>query len=138
MPGFNEGFSNCLDFHLIDGPRPEGPTVGIYADHPFSEVVADHSGRRFTYAGIAPKLANGQYDLAALRAGEFIVEPGLLYRLAPAGHSDGIHRRGMRHLADSCLRWAANWCSASIQKLGIGNHAFSGTRGERGPKKPTR
>ena len=89
MPRFDARYKECADYHLIVDPRPEGPTVGIYADCPFSESVADYFGRHFTYAGIAPRRRNGQYDLAALRTGEFIVEPGLLYRIVPAGPKVG-------------------------------------------------
>jgi len=102
MPRFDARYRDCADFHLIVDPRPEGPTVGVYADRPFSESVADYFGRRFTYAGVAPRLRSGQYDLAALRTGEFIVEPGLLYRIASGGPKAGRGR-----LLDSLVRSAA-------------------------------
>lgn len=81
MPRFDARYRDCPDFHLIVDPRPEGPAIGFYAGRPFSETVADYFGRRFTFTGIAPRRRNGQYDLAALRHGEFIMEPGLLYRI---------------------------------------------------------
>lgn len=67
--------------YLVVRPRPEGPTVGVYADRPISELVVDYFGRRFTFIGVAPRRSNGQYDLAALRKGQFIVKPGLLYQI---------------------------------------------------------
>lgn len=102
MPRFDTRFRDCPEYHLIVDPRPEGPMVGVYAGHPFSESVADYFGRRFTYAGVAPRLRNGQYDVAALRAGEFIVEPGLLYRIASAEP-----KAGMGRLLEGFLRSAA-------------------------------
>ena len=69
-------------------PRPDGPIVGYYAGHAIADAVVDYFGRRFTYAGIAPRLRNGRYDANALRLGEWIVEPGLVYCADP-GESGG-------------------------------------------------
>jgi hypothetical protein len=55
--------------------------MGFYSDQPIPASIVDDFGRRFVYAGIAPRRWNGQYDVDALKAGEFIVEPGLIYRL---------------------------------------------------------
>jgi hypothetical protein len=33
-----------------------------------------------TYAGVAPRRLDGEFDIDALRPGEFIVKPGLIYR----------------------------------------------------------
>lgn len=81
MSRFDIRFRDYPEYHLIIDPRPTGPAIGVYAERIISESVADYFGRRFTYAGVAPRRSNGQYDLAALRAGEFIVEPGLLYQI---------------------------------------------------------
>ena len=81
MSRFDIRFRDCPEFHLVINPRPVGPAIGVYAEHPFSESVADYFGRHFVFAGVAPRRSNGQYDLAAMRDGEFIVEPGLLYRI---------------------------------------------------------
>ncbi|HXP12069.1 MAG TPA: hypothetical protein VN795_00280 [Stellaceae bacterium] len=76
---------------MVD-PRPTGQIIGVYGGRPFSESVADYFGRHFTYTGVAPRRTNGQYDPAALREGEFIVEPGLLYCIVPAGTKSGMGR----------------------------------------------
>lgn len=76
---------------LID-PRPDGPIVGYYAGHAIPEAVVDHFGRRFTYAGIAPRLRNGLYDVDSMRPGEWLVEPGLIYYADP-GESGGLLKR---------------------------------------------
>jgi hypothetical protein len=66
----------------IDGAA--GDTRGNF------EAAVDYFGRRYVYAGVAPRRRNGKYDGDALRWGEWIVEPGLVYRsaggaAAPAG-----------------------------------------------------
>jgi hypothetical protein len=62
-------------------PRPAGPTIGLYRGLPIAERVVDQFGRRFFYVGLASRRRDGRFDVASLRAGEFIVEPGLVYRL---------------------------------------------------------
>jgi hypothetical protein len=39
----------------------------------------DELGHSYTYAGVAPRLRSGAYNVEALRPGEWIVEPGLIY-----------------------------------------------------------
>jgi hypothetical protein len=57
--------------------------IGEIAGVPIPEAVVDLFGRRFTYVGLASRKRNGTYDLEAVRPREFIVEPGLLYRMDP-------------------------------------------------------
>jgi hypothetical protein len=64
---------------VVVDPKPDGPVVGFYADQPIAEAVVDYFGRRFVYAGVAPRSFNGRYDFGALGPGEWIVEPGLVY-----------------------------------------------------------
>ena len=61
-------------------PRADGPVLGTYAEQPIPAAIVDADGRRYTYAGVAPRLGDGHYDLAALRADEWLIEPGLVYR----------------------------------------------------------
>src|ERR1700690_1655570 len=92
MPRLDARYREAVEFRLMVDPRPTGQIIGVYADRPFSESVADYFGRHFTYTGVAPRRTNGQYDVAALREGEFIVEPGLLYCVVPAGTKSGMGR----------------------------------------------
>ena len=71
-----------LEFSILHNVKPMGCCVGYFAGRELSESVLDGSGRRFVYAGIAPRKWNGALDVAALAAGEFILQPGLIYRLA--------------------------------------------------------
>ncbi|HUL07917.1 MAG TPA: hypothetical protein VLV76_16475 [Candidatus Acidoferrum sp.] len=81
-----------VGYSLLIDPRPDGSIVGYYAGRAIAEAVVDHFGRRFTYAGVAPRLRNGGYDVDALRPGEWIVEPGLIYYADP-GESGGLLKR---------------------------------------------
>ena len=59
--------------------RAEGSVVGYIGDQPIPEAVVDEAGRRYSFAGVAPRRADGSYDAKSLREGEWIVEPGLVY-----------------------------------------------------------
>jgi hypothetical protein len=75
-----------VDYFMLLEPQPDGPTVGFYADQEIAAAVIDADGRRYLYAGVAPRLRSGRYDLDALREDEWLVEPGLVYRGAsPTG-----------------------------------------------------
>ena len=67
------------DYYLLVEPQPHGRVVGYFKDRPIPEFVTDAYGTHYTYAGIAPRLASGRYDVEALRRGEWLVEPGLVY-----------------------------------------------------------
>jgi len=81
-----------VEYLILLEPRPDGPVIGYYAGRAIAEVVLDYFGRRFTYAGIAPRLRSGRYDVDSLRPGEWIVEPGLIYYADP-GESGGLLKR---------------------------------------------
>jgi len=81
MARFDMRTRSSVVYHMIVEPRSAGSTIGYISGIPITEVVTDLFGRRFTYAGAAPRKGNGTYDVDSLRSGEFIVEPGLLYRL---------------------------------------------------------
>lgn len=70
-----------LEYYLLHGVRPDGPTVGHYSGKPVADVVIDAYERRYVFTGLAPRRNDGRYDLGKLRDGEFLLEPGLVYRL---------------------------------------------------------
>jgi hypothetical protein len=78
-----------VDYLILVEPRAAGPVVGFLGGNPIPEAVVDYFGRRYVYAGVAPRRRNGQYDVGALQRGEWIVEPGLLYRSAGARAAAG-------------------------------------------------
>jgi hypothetical protein len=67
-------------FYILIDPRPAGPALGAFQGQPIAAAVIDRDARRYVFAGIMPRTRSGQYDLAVLRPGEWIVEPGLIYR----------------------------------------------------------
>lgn len=69
-----------LEFSLVHGAKPAGRTIGEFAGQKITEAVCDDFGHVLTYAGVAPRRLDGEFDIDALRPGEFIVKPGLIYK----------------------------------------------------------
>jgi hypothetical protein len=69
-----------IEYSILVDPKPAGPTIGHYAERTIPERVQDAFGRLYVYAGIASRRADGNFDDEALRPGEFIMLPGLIYR----------------------------------------------------------
>jgi hypothetical protein len=79
-----------VDFLIIHEPRSNGKLLGTFGGCDISEFVLDQFGHRYEYVGLASRRWNGNFDGEVLRAGEFIVEPGLVYkRLKPDGRKYG-------------------------------------------------
>jgi hypothetical protein len=70
-----------IEYFMLHDAKPIGRSVGLYANREISESVVDDFGRHYVFAGIAPRLWNGEFNVDALRTGEFILKPGLVYRL---------------------------------------------------------
>ncbi len=69
-----------LEYSILHNPRAAGPVIGKLAGKEISEYVYDEFDRLFVYSGVAPRRLNGEFDDKALKPGEFIVQPGLVYR----------------------------------------------------------
>jgi hypothetical protein len=72
--------AETLEYSILHNTKSEGPTIGKLDGKEISEFVTDEFGRLFAYSGVAPRLSNGRLDDTALKAGEFIVLPGLIYK----------------------------------------------------------
>ncbi len=70
-----------IEYFMLYDVKPTGQSVGLYANRQIPESVVDDFGRSYVFAGIAPRRQNGDFDVDALRTGEFILKPGLLYRI---------------------------------------------------------
>jgi hypothetical protein len=81
MPGAVFVPNRPFEYSMLNNVEPIGPSMGFYAGREIPAFVVDEFGRRFAYAGVAPRKWNGVFDADALSAGEFIVRPGLIYRL---------------------------------------------------------
>jgi hypothetical protein len=75
--------SRPLDYFMLQEPHGEGPRVGTFAGEAIPEGMTDCFGQHYRFAGIAPRLQDGRYDVDALRPGEWLVEPGLIYASEP-------------------------------------------------------
>lgn len=85
----------CLILHDVTA---QGPVIGYYLGHPIHDRIADHWRRTYSYAGIIERHRYGRYDPARLGPFEFILEPGIVYRMQIP------ERKG--HLLRKTLRWS--------------------------------
>ena len=67
------------EYFVLANLKEQGAIIGQLAGHPIADTVVDASGSRYRYVGVATRDANGRFDVEALRAGEWIVQPGLVY-----------------------------------------------------------
>ena len=77
--------------------------VGYLADRPI--FVVDSTGSRYRYVGLASRLPDGRYDVQALSPGEWIVEPGLIYRSQAASYSTRRTAGRLAGLASALHIW---------------------------------
>ena len=68
----------CLILNDVTG---QGPVIGYCLGRPIHDRVADHWRRVYTYAGVIARHRHGRYDPARLAPFEFILEPGIVYRM---------------------------------------------------------
>lgn len=68
-----------FEYFVLNDVRPDGAVVAYVADRPVRGAVIDAHGRRYQFAGLARRDSNGRLDVQALRAGEWIVHPNLVY-----------------------------------------------------------
>lgn len=68
-----------VEYFILSNLRSEGATIGHLAGKPIPETVVDASGHCYRFAGVAPRAADGRFDVESLRTGEWIVQPGLVY-----------------------------------------------------------
>lgn len=67
------------EYFILSDVEYEGATIGYLAGRPIRESVTDRDGLRYRFVGVAPRLPAGGFDVLALRTGEWIVQPGLVY-----------------------------------------------------------
>jgi hypothetical protein len=96
MPLATASLARPVEYFILRDVTSIGRSIGVYADRPIADTIVDEHGRRYVYAGIAPRRWNGQFDVDALRPGEFIVQPGLVYRLECP---NGTSRKSLFHKA---------------------------------------
>ncbi len=70
-----------LPYFILNEAEPSGRTIGYLGDVPIAEAVTDCFGKSYVYVGLAPRTWGGDIDVDALKRGEFILPPNLVYRL---------------------------------------------------------
>lgn len=73
-----------IEYFILTNLRFEGAVEGFIDGHPIRHTAIDENGGRYHYAGIAPRDSDGCIDVARLRTGEWIVQPGLVYTAGKA------------------------------------------------------
>ncbi len=96
MPGANTRSGLQADYFILSDWRADGPVIGRHDGRLFTAAVVDDLGRRFVYAGAVPRCPDGTYDTDALGDGEWIVEPGLVYRSDEATALRAMERQAER------------------------------------------
>jgi len=76
-------------YSIMVEPRPAGATIGLYRGLPIAERVVDLFDRRYSFVGVIGRRRDGQYDVDALKPGQFVVEPGLVYGLETPARRQG-------------------------------------------------
>ncbi|CDX61310.1 hypothetical protein [Mesorhizobium sp. M2C.T.Ca.TU.002.02.1.1] len=73
------------EYFILANLKNDGAVIGRLADHLIRETVVDGHGSSYRYVGVATRGPDGRYDVEALRPGEWIVQPGLVYALETKG-----------------------------------------------------
>ena len=68
------------EFFILSHVRPEGNVVGRLGELPIPSQVIGEDGQQYVFEGVATRRPSGRFDVSALRPGEWIVRPGLVYR----------------------------------------------------------
>lgn len=69
------------EYFILTNLQSEGAILGQLAGAPIAETMIDEHGRRYHFAGVARHSVDGGFDVDSLQTGEWIVQPGLVYRM---------------------------------------------------------
>jgi hypothetical protein len=73
-----------LEAFVLTEFQPAGHVLGYLAGRSIHATITDGFGRRYFFAGVASRCESGGFAFDRLTTGEWIVEPGLIYRAAAA------------------------------------------------------
>ncbi|HEY1382035.1 MAG TPA: hypothetical protein VGF43_00390 [Dongiaceae bacterium] len=68
------------ELFILSHVRPEGGVVGHLGELPIPGEVIGEDGQHYVFEGVAMRRPSGRFDVRTLRPGEWIVQPGLVYR----------------------------------------------------------
>ena len=97
--------ANVLDYSILHNVTPEGQAIGRFGDREFSEFVRDEFGHLLVYCGVAPCRRDGPFYWDALKDGEFIIPPGLIYRYR-GREMENFHNRAAGLEAEAAVFFA--------------------------------
>ena len=80
MPAFTIQTDCHSEYRRLAWARPAGPVIGVFGGQLVSSAVVDKSGHRYVYAGVISWNRHSRYGAELLGPGEWIVEPGIVYR----------------------------------------------------------
>ena len=90
-----------VEYRIIHDAKASGAVVGYFRGRKIRECVTDPWGRNYIYSGIIEKQRGGRYDLGRLRPFEFILEPGIVYKMQVDAPRKSI-------LGDAAAQWRQN------------------------------
>ncbi len=70
-----------LEYVTLFNAKSSGPSIGTYSGRDIPSSVEDGFGRRYDFVSVAPRCWNGKINVGALREGEFLFPPDLVYRM---------------------------------------------------------
>ena len=72
-----------FEYFVLNRARAAGPVSCVIGSLLIHEQVEDNLGHIYNFVGVARRDQNGRLDVGTLGPGEWIVEPDLIYRVAP-------------------------------------------------------
>ena len=90
-----------VEYHIICDATAWGAVVGYFRGRRIHECVTDRWGRNYIFSGIIEKQRGGRYDPGRLRPFEFILEPGIVYKMQVDAPRKSI-------LGDVAAQWRQN------------------------------
>jgi hypothetical protein len=103
------------EYFVLRNMKPVGPEIGRLGDAALHEVLEDQWGRHYRYVGVCPSARGAWED--RLNPGEFILPPGVVYRMLSGAKTAGGKRSsfltwiralaGHRHAADPSQQYVA-------------------------------
>jgi hypothetical protein len=86
------------EYHLLHEATPCGAVIGNYLGSKVYERVVDHWGRSYAYTGVIARGPTGHFERKLLKPHEFILKPGLVYRMQ-------VERSPLPGPVRFCLTW---------------------------------
>lgn len=67
------------EYFVLEPARTSGAVIGHRRGQPIAASVIDRDGGHYRFVGVAARDSRGRLDVMALKQGEWIVAPDLIY-----------------------------------------------------------